>query len=96
MSTRQGDALYAVLEDKRDIDRVSELVRRRLVECGWRDQVHLACRKVFEENDNVTSLDELIAAATPSARAMVPDSVKRELLHELDLILNNIEHTYKK
>lgn len=70
---------------------MSELVRVRLVECGWRDQVRLACRKLSEENDGFNNFDELIALVTPTARALVPDSVKRELLHELELILSNID-----
>lgn len=70
---------------------MSELVRVRLVECGWRDQVRLACRKLSEENERFTTFDELVAVVTPTARAMVPDSVKRELLHELELILTSID-----
>ncbi|XP_050362406.1 enhancer of yellow 2 transcription factor-like isoform X1 [Nymphalis io] len=61
-----------------------ELLRRRLIECGWRDQVRMLCRDVVKENEgsNVT-FDMLLTRVTPQARALVPDSVKKELLLKL-------------
>ncbi|KAF5287738.1 hypothetical protein FQA39_LY15758 [Lamprigera yunnana] len=89
------DIVNSKLENKQTMDRVSELVRLRLVECGWCDQVRLACRRLCTDAEEpLTSVDEFTAIVTPSARAMVPDSVKRELLHELELILT--EKTFKK
>lgn len=73
--------------------RVTELVHTRLVESGWRDQVKLACRKLLTDsnNANVPTVDELIGLVTPKARSLVPDAVKGELLHEIELIMENIE-----
>lgn len=74
--------------------RVTELVQTRLIECGWRDQVRLACRKAIVENGNdqhIPTVDELITIVTPKARSLVPDAVKKELLHELELILVNVD-----
>ncbi|CAH0558214.1 unnamed protein product [Brassicogethes aeneus] len=82
------------LDINHGLDRVTELVQTRLVECGWRDQVRLACRKAIVENGNdqhVPTVDELISTVTPKARALVPDAVKKELLHELELILVNVD-----
>lgn len=71
---------------------MTELVQTRLVECGWRDQVRLACRKAITENEkHMLNVDELIAQITPKARSMVPDMVKRELLNELESILVNVD-----
>lgn len=72
---------------------MTELVQTRLVDCGWRDQVRLACRKAITENGEhrVPTVDELISAVTPKARSMVNDSVKRELLHELEVILMKVD-----
>lgn len=55
--------------------------------------MRLACRKALAEHTNhrVPSLEELIGIVTPKARSMVPDAVKRELLHELELISVNID-----
>ncbi|XP_044267873.1 transcription and mRNA export factor ENY2-like [Tribolium madens] len=80
------------LDINHGLDRVTELVQTRLIECGWRDGVRLACRKAITENEkHMPTVDELIATVTPKARSMVPDSVKRELLHELESILINVD-----
>ncbi|XP_077504128.1 transcription and mRNA export factor ENY2-like isoform X1 [Amblyomma americanum] len=65
-------------------DRLKELLRTRLIECGWRDQLKAYCKEIIREKgvENV-SVDELIAAVTPRARATVPDIIKRELLHQI-------------
>ncbi|CAH1104738.1 unnamed protein product [Psylliodes chrysocephalus] len=83
------------LDINHGLDRVTELVQTRLIESGWRDQVKLACRKaILESGDkHVPTADELIAQITPKARSMVPDAVKRELLHELEIILINLDKT---
>lgn len=59
-------------------------MRRRLIECGWRDQVRMLCRDIVKENDsaNVT-FDTLVTKVTPRARSLVPDSVKKELLQKI-------------
>lgn len=64
--------------------RFKELLRRRLIECGWRDQVRMLCRDMVKENDggNVT-FDMLVNRVTPRARALVPDPVKKELLQKI-------------
>lgn len=67
-------------------------MQTRLVDCGWRDQVRLACRKAISDSgDRIPSVDELINNITGNARGMVPDSVKKELLHELEKILVNVD-----
>lgn len=76
-----------------------ELVQNRLVSSGWRDEVRLACRKAITENGEhrIPTVDELIAVVTPKARSLVHDSVKKELLRELQVILMNVDKAaYKK
>lgn len=72
---------------------MTELVQNRLVDSGWRDQVRLLCRKAITENSEhrIPTVDELINIVTPKARSLVHDSVKRELLHELQIILTNVD-----
>lgn len=67
-----------------DRERFKDLLRKRLIECGWRDQIRLLCRDAVKETDskNVT-LDYLVNRVTPRARALVPDTVKKELLQKL-------------
>lgn len=56
----------------------------RLIECGWRDQVKLLCRQIVKEKaDTNITVDMLVNEVTPKARSMVPDTVKKELLHKI-------------
>ncbi|XP_018330377.1 enhancer of yellow 2 transcription factor [Agrilus planipennis] len=86
------DRISSQLENKSVLERVTELVESRLVDCGWKDQIKLTLRKMLEEDKEHTwTVDELIQVVTPKARGMVPDTVKRELLHELEKIFTRID-----
>ncbi|KPI93789.1 PREDICTED: enhancer of yellow 2 transcription factor-like [Papilio xuthus] len=67
-----------------DRERFKDLLMRRLIECGWRDQVRMLCREAVKENEggNV-NFDTLVSRVTPRARALVPDTVKKELLQKI-------------
>ncbi|CAG2101664.1 unnamed protein product [Medioppia subpectinata] len=71
-------------------DQLMQLLRTRLLECGWRDQVVMECKDVVRDVgvENIT-LDKLIAEVTPKARQTVPDSVKRELLQKIKNSISN-------
>ncbi|XP_043275561.1 transcription and mRNA export factor ENY2 [Venturia canescens] len=66
-----------------DRDGLKELLRRRLVECGWRDQVKIICKELVKEHGPDVNYDTLLAMATSRARSLVPDSVKKELLQKI-------------
>ncbi|XP_012866906.1 PREDICTED: transcription and mRNA export factor ENY2-like [Dipodomys ordii] len=57
---------------------LKELLRAKLIECGWKDQLKAHCKEVIKEND-------LVAEITPKGRALglgralVPDTVMKEL-----------------
>ncbi|PSN47545.1 Transcription and mRNA export factor ENY2 [Blattella germanica] len=69
-------------------ERLKELLRTRLIECGWRDQIQMLCRDVVRERGvNNLKLDDLIAEVTAKGRALVPDSVKKELLQKIKVYL---------
>ena len=60
------------------------------MECGWRDQVRELCRKVIKERGvNQVSVDDILEEVTPKGRALVPDTVKKELLLKLKTHLYN-------
>lgn len=63
--------------------RLKELLRRRLVECGWRDEVKIICKDLLKENCHDVTYDKLLATVTTKARTLVPDSVKKELLQKI-------------
>uniref|UniRef100_A0A8C7NSM0 Transcription and mRNA export factor ENY2 n=1 Tax=Oncorhynchus mykiss TaxID=8022 RepID=A0A8C7NSM0_ONCMY len=62
-------------------DRLKELLRAKLVECGWKDQLKAHCKGVIREKglEHIT-VEDLVAEITPKGRALVPDSVKKERL----------------
>uniref|UniRef100_A0A8C1GRD8 Transcription and mRNA export factor ENY2 n=1 Tax=Cyprinus carpio TaxID=7962 RepID=A0A8C1GRD8_CYPCA len=70
-------------------ERLKELLRAKLIECGWRDQVKALCKEVIKEKglENVT-VEDLVAGVTPKGRALVPDSVKKELLQRIKAFLS--------
>nr|CAD7456647.1 unnamed protein product [Timema tahoe] len=76
------------LDRTSDIDfALKTLLRERLVECGWKDQMHMLCRQIVKERGVDIKVDELLAEITPKARASVPDSVKKELLQKIKIQL---------
>ncbi|NXA45486.1 ENY2 factor, partial [Nothocercus julius] len=65
-----------------------ERERAKLIECGWKDQLKAHCKDVIKEKglEHVT-VDDLVAEITPKGRALVPDSVKKELLQRIRTFL---------
>nr|XP_011721372.1 transcription and mRNA export factor ENY2 [Macaca nemestrina] len=69
-------------------ERLKELLRAKLIECGWKDQLKAHCEEVIKEKglEHVTA-DDLVAEITPKGRALVLDSVKEELLERIRTFL---------
>ncbi|KAG6958541.1 hypothetical protein JG688_00010483 [Phytophthora aleatoria] len=65
-------------------ERLKELLRLKLVECGWRDEMKLHCKEVIRNKgiDQVT-VEDLIEEITPKGRASVPEDVKNNLLEKI-------------
>ncbi|XP_020539009.1 transcription and mRNA export factor ENY2 isoform X2 [Jatropha curcas] len=65
-------------------ERLKQLLRERLIECGWKDEMQAICRAITRKKgrNNVT-VDDLVHVITPKGRASVPDSVKAELLQRI-------------
>lgn len=68
--------------------RLKDLLRLRLTECGWNDEVRLLARDVIKEDGGNVNVEEITKQITPKARALVPDTVKRELLQKIKTILS--------
>ncbi|XP_058832835.1 enhancer of yellow 2 transcription factor [Topomyia yanbarensis] len=69
-----------------DRSKLKDLLRLRLNACGWSDQVRLLCREAIKEQDTI-NCDALVQQVTPKARALIPDTVKKELLQKIKTIL---------
>ncbi|XP_077982560.1 transcription and mRNA export factor ENY2 [Glandiceps talaboti] len=69
-------------------ERLKELLRTKLIECGWRDQLKAYCKEVVRQKglEHIT-VDDLVAEITPKGRALVPDSVKKDLLQRIRTFL---------
>ncbi|KAM8871293.1 transcription and mRNA export factor ENY2 isoform 2-T2 [Spinachia spinachia] len=69
-------------------ERLKELLRTKLTECGWKDQMKAHCKEVIKDKglEHVT-VEDLVVEITPKGRALVPDSVKKELLHRIRAFL---------
>uniref|UniRef100_T1JP52 Transcription and mRNA export factor ENY2 n=1 Tax=Strigamia maritima TaxID=126957 RepID=T1JP52_STRMM len=74
-------------------EKLRELVKTRLTECGWRDQLKAHFKEIIQKRrvEHVT-FDEIVKELTKN-RAMVPDSVKRELLQRIRTSLAQLNLT---
>ncbi|KAF5457391.1 hypothetical protein F2P56_021495, partial [Juglans regia] len=69
-------------------ERLMELLRERLIECGWKDEMKALCRAfVKKKGRNNVTVDDLVHLITPKGRASIPDSIKAELLQRIRTFL---------
>uniref|UniRef100_A0A1L8DIR2 Enhancer of yellow 2 transcription factor n=1 Tax=Nyssomyia neivai TaxID=330878 RepID=A0A1L8DIR2_9DIPT len=74
-----------------DRARLKDLLRLRLIECGWTDQLRLTCREVVKAEDGKVNVEQLVQQVTPKARTTIPDTVKKELLQKIKTLLTEQE-----
>merc|ERR1712193_5345 len=69
-------------------ERLKELLRTQLAECGWRDQLKQHCKQVVKAKglEHIT-VDDLVTEITPKGRELVPAQVKKELLQRIRMFL---------
>ncbi|XP_034016676.1 transcription and mRNA export factor ENY2 isoform X1 [Thalassophryne amazonica] len=79
-------------------ERLKELLRAKLVECGWKDELKAHCKGKLLTNPRIydvirekglehVTVEDLVTEVTPKGRALVPDSVKKELLQRIRAFL---------
>ncbi|CAL1291566.1 unnamed protein product [Larinioides sclopetarius] len=58
--------------DSNDIERLKELLRTRLLESGWKEEMKAVCRDIIREKgvENVT-IDSLVKEMTPKGRGSI-------------------------
>jgi len=77
--------LDALLTQNGDIEQLKELLRTRLIESGWREEVRLACNRHIKENGlENCSVDSIVRGVTPIGREKIPAAVKKELLQRIN------------
>ena len=67
-----------------ELHRLKDLLRAKLIECGWRDELKNYCKEVIKNKglEKIT-VEELVAEITPRGRATVPSAIKAELLQRI-------------
>ncbi|XP_076006534.1 transcription and mRNA export factor ENY2 [Genypterus blacodes] len=87
--SRMRGTVNQKLTEMGERERLKELLRGKLTECGWKDQMKAHCKDVIKEKglEHVT-VEDLVVEITPKGRALVPDSVKKELLQRIRAFLN--------
>jgi len=77
-------AINQKLLESGEKERLKDLLRTKLVECGWRDEMKTHCREIIKDRglDKVT-VEELVAEITPRGRSTVPPNIKAELLQRI-------------
>ncbi|CAF0924569.1 unnamed protein product [Didymodactylos carnosus] len=76
--------LNTKLMESGEREQMKQLLRQRLIEYGWRDQMKSYCKEIVKQKglENIT-VDELVQEITPKGRALVPDTIKKEMLARL-------------
>jgi len=65
-------------------DRLKDVLRAKLIECGWRDEMKELCKDTIQSRgvEKVT-VDELVADILPRGRAAVPSDIKSDILRDV-------------
>ena len=71
------------------VQRLKELLRQKLVERGWRDELKEYCKEVIKSKGlEQISVGDLVSDILPTGRATVPDDIKAELLERIRKFLS--------
>mmetsp|Transcript_20718 Transcript_20718/g.62429 ORF Transcript_20718/g.62429 Transcript_20718/m.62429 type:complete len:119 (+) Transcript_20718:446-802(+) len=82
------DAVSQQLVASGEKDRLKAVLRQRLAECGWTEDVTRHAREVVAKSkDAPPTADEIADAVRQRGRQRVPDQIKAELLTELRTII---------
>ena len=72
------------LTESGEREKLKELLRARLIESGWRDNLKTKCKEIIQNKglEKIT-VQQLVEEITPYARSTVPENIKSELLSHL-------------
>ncbi|KAI9321876.1 enhancer of yellow 2-like protein, isoform CRA_c [Dichotomocladium elegans] len=88
-SERMRIALNRHFVDSGEKERLLGILRARLIELGWNDELYSHCRETVENRrlENIT-MDELVKEAADFGRQKVPENTKKELLAHIKKYLD--------
>lgn len=82
-------AINQKLIESGEKEKLKEMLRTKLVQCGWRDEMKGYCREIIRQKGvDKVNVEELVEEITPKGRAAVPAPVKAELLQRVRRFLN--------
>lgn len=81
-TTVAAPAASPALNDKRD--ELTELLRSRLIECGWRNQVANMCRDLIQRRGvEQIKLSDIVNEVRTEARQNIPEKIRTEILDKI-------------
>ena len=91
---RKDEAVRATIMQKLietgEKENLKEMLRTKLIECGWCDDLREHCKEVIRSKglERIT-VDELVQMITPRGRDTVPDQIKADLLQRIRQFLQS-------
>ncbi|KRZ10523.1 Transcription and mRNA export factor ENY2 [Trichinella zimbabwensis] len=84
MSNRLTDNIEKRLIETGERERLTELLRSLLRSSNWAEKVREECLKIIKRDgiDGIT-VETVVTEILPTARRLVPESIKRQLLEQL-------------
>eukprot|EP01017_Pseudomicrothorax_dubius_P021945 TRINITY_DN2361_c0_g1_i1.p1 TRINITY_DN2361_c0_g1~~TRINITY_DN2361_c0_g1_i1.p1 ORF type:complete len:101 (+),score=22.18 TRINITY_DN2361_c0_g1_i1:129-431(+) len=78
------------LRESGEESRLEEYLRKKLVECGWKDDLKRHCKELIRKKglEKVT-VDELVDELVIKGRATVPTTIKEDLLARIKLYFDS-------
>uniref|UniRef100_A0AAV1USK1 Transcription and mRNA export factor ENY2 n=1 Tax=Peronospora matthiolae TaxID=2874970 RepID=A0AAV1USK1_9STRA len=71
-------------------ERLKEMLRLELVQCGWHEEMKQLCKDVIRNKGiECVTVEELIEAIVPRGRASVPEAVKSATLEKIKTFVAN-------
>ncbi len=84
------------LEESGEKEKLEDLLRTRLIECGWKDELKKHCIEIIRTKGlDKINLEDLVEELLPKGRSLVPSKIKEELLQNIKGKLESDEE-YKK
>ena len=74
-------------------ERLTALLRAKLLSCGWNDEIKELCKDSIQSKSGleVVTVEELVADILPYGKALVPEEVKSCVLDELQQFIGHDE-----
>eukprot|EP00469_Lotharella_globosa_P004636 CAMPEP_0167803086 /NCGR_PEP_ID=MMETSP0111_2-20121227/19564_1 /TAXON_ID=91324 /ORGANISM="Lotharella globosa, Strain CCCM811" /LENGTH=99 /DNA_ID=CAMNT_0007699363 /DNA_START=14 /DNA_END=310 /DNA_ORIENTATION=+ len=65
-------------------EKLIDLLRKRLIESGWRDQLKKHCQEIIKaKGTEKITIEDLVKDIMPRGKATVPEKVKEEIMEKL-------------